>query len=515
MKRMMTLRIRPQSLTMLGAMVALGFAAGCTPNPSAEFAWRDSTQDLLPDARKTLQNTIKENFGTPDDLVAWERLPVNYGGVKGTVAAAPEGTQLAAGEFAVTLEGEGSTVQKTDSLLWMSGENAGETSQVLAVNESPLRVALAESTAAPEGTAFSVNFGHQLQLGRMVYMKNCMHCHGVAGDGAGPTAQYLNPRPRDYRLGVFKFTETLATERVTRDDLWRVVKYGIPGTYMPSFLLLDDQETTAVIEYLRWLAMRGEMEKRLGDELTDYSTAAIQDEYQKGVDQYDAALAEYNAAVKKGEKATKPEAAESFGDLKSAATKSFKGYKPKDGEEVEGYVTTDYPDVVDSTADFIAENWTRADDPASVIHPSVPRVADTPESRANGRLLYLSDKTKCYTCHGNTGRGNGGAVEDFWPNPNSKTGGKFEVRGLHDVWGNPLQPRNLRLGQYRGGRRPIDIYRRLYAGIKGTPMPAFGGTVLKDEEIWDVVNYVMSLPYETESATPPAPAAHMAAKPVQ
>jgi hypothetical protein len=32
-------------------------------------------------------------------------------------------------------------------------------------------------------------------------------------------------------------------------------------------------------------------------------------------------------------------------------------------------------------------------------------------------------------------------------------------------------PRNLRLGVYRGGRRPLDIYYRLHEGIKGTPMP--------------------------------------------
>ena len=35
-------------------------------------------------------------------------------------------------------------------------------------------------------------------------------------------------------------------------------------------------------------------------------------------------------------------------------------------------------------------------------------------------------------------------------------------------------PRNLREGSYRGGRRPIDIFWRVSAGIAGTPMPAGG-----------------------------------------
>jgi hypothetical protein len=66
----------------------------------------------------------------------------------------------------------------------------------------------------------------------------------------------------------------------------------------------------------------------------------------------------------------------------------------------------------------------------------------------------------------------------------------------------PIPPRNLRLGLYRGGRRPIDLYRRLYTGINGAPMPGVGpsgpggkGSVA-DAEIWHIVNYIRSLPYE-------------------
>jgi hypothetical protein len=66
-------------------------------------------------------------------------------------------------------------------------------------------------------------------------------------------------------------------------------------------------------------------------------------------------------------------------------------------------------------------------------------------------------------------------------------------------------PRNLREGSYRGGRRPIDIFWRVSAGIAGTPMPAAGpasegaqGT-LTQEEIWQIVDYVHSLPFEPAS----------------
>ena len=35
-------------------------------------------------------------------------------------------------------------------------------------------------------------------------------------------------------------------------------------------------------------------------------------------------------------------------------------------------------------------------------------------------------------------------------------------------------PRNLRMNMFRGGRRPLDLYRRVHQGISGTPMPASG-----------------------------------------
>jgi mono/diheme cytochrome c family protein len=57
-----------------------------------------------------------------------------------------------------------------------------------------------------------------------------------------------------------------------------------------------------------------------------------------------------------------------------------------------------------------------------------------------------------------------------------------------------VRPRNLRQGVYRGGMRPLDLYWRVRNGIDGMPMPA--NDKLKPDEIWHVVNYVQSLPYE-------------------
>src|SRR5262245_60619737 len=96
-----------------------------------------------------------------------------------------------------------------------------------------------------------------------LYRRHCVHCHGISGDGHGPTAAILNPYPRDYRPGVFKFKSTYTAAEPTEADLHRIVHDGIPGTAMPSFALLPPDEVAALVEYVKYLSMRGQMETAL------------------------------------------------------------------------------------------------------------------------------------------------------------------------------------------------------------------------------------------------------------
>ncbi|MCA9093809.1 MAG: cytochrome c, partial [Planctomycetaceae bacterium] len=103
----------------------------------------------------------------------------------------------------------------------------------------------------------------KLKLGQSVYMRRCVQCHGVSGDGNGPVAGTMYPRPRDYRRGVFKFTSTPYGAKPRREDLVRTVTVGVPGTSMPKFELLPPKEIDAVIEYVLMLTHRGELEYQL------------------------------------------------------------------------------------------------------------------------------------------------------------------------------------------------------------------------------------------------------------
>ena len=74
-----------------------------------------------------------------------------------------------------------------------------------------------------------------VEKGRATYMERCSFCHGLLGDGEGPAAKYLDPRPRDFTLGTFKFRTTQSGQLPTDADLFRTVSRGLPGTAMQSF----------------------------------------------------------------------------------------------------------------------------------------------------------------------------------------------------------------------------------------------------------------------------------------
>jgi len=102
-----------------------------------------------------------------------------------------------------------------------------------------------------------------LKHGSALYRQQCLHCHGLSGDGRGATAPWVNPHPRDYRQGIFKFTSSGQDEgsrKPRKYDLLRTLREGVEGTSMPSFRLLPDEDLEALASYVIHLSMRGEIE---------------------------------------------------------------------------------------------------------------------------------------------------------------------------------------------------------------------------------------------------------------
>jgi mono/diheme cytochrome c family protein len=251
----------------------------------------------------------------------------------------------------------------------------------------------------------------QLKRGLAVFTKRCAACHGAMGDGAGPVAAYLRPRPRDYRLGIFKFTSTPYGSKPRRADLIRTILRGAKGTSMPAFPFLEEEDLQAVVDYVVMLSQRGEVEQLLLAEGESFD----------------------------------PEIADEM-------------YAP---EDIAAIVTQ------------VAENWREAEHKQVIPLTSQPPYSE--ESIAAGRDIYM--KNECFKCHGTDGRGQ-------TPEPVGK-----------DAWtGEGIYPADLSSGMLHGGRRPIDLYRRIYSGINGTPMPSFMEKFKDDPDaIWHLVHFIISI----------------------
>ncbi len=264
----------------------------------------------------------------------------------------------------------------------------------------------------------------RLQHGREVYTKQCAACHGTTGDGKGPAGAHLNPPPRDYRNGVFKFASTPRGSKPRRDDLRRILTYGAKGTSMPAFRFLSEDDTEAVIDYVQVLSARGELEIDLIREATD--------ELDEGDD--------------------------------------------FDPETVAAYVSK------------ISDSWDRAE--SEVVRPLTVNPPRTPETIHAGAVAFA--ELSCVKCHGPDARGSKSADVG------------------QDIWGRTAYPANLAMGMLHGGRRPIDIYRRIYSGINGTPMPsskdpntAIGETPeQRSDRIWHLVHFVTTVIEDND--VPPA-----------
>lgn len=95
------------------------------------------------------------------------------------------------------------------------------------------------------------------RTGQAVYQEHCAECHGPSGQGDGPAAHLLVPRPRDFTLGRYKIRTTETGSTPTDDDLLQSVRRGLSGTAMPGWeALLPDSDIRSVVDYLKSLSLR-------------------------------------------------------------------------------------------------------------------------------------------------------------------------------------------------------------------------------------------------------------------
>ncbi len=134
----------------------------------------------------------------------------------------------------------------------ISGVNSGQ--RQAAPNGANAPPALAAAVPAPKPVQKAIVANMTLPMpsglkgdvkrGELFYMANCATCHGATGDGQGPRAYFINPKPRN-------FLHPASRQSLNRVMLFATISQGKLGTEMPAWnKVLNQQEIANVAEFV-------------------------------------------------------------------------------------------------------------------------------------------------------------------------------------------------------------------------------------------------------------------------
>jgi mono/diheme cytochrome c family protein len=129
---------------------------------------------------------------------------------------------------------------------FVQGQAAAAAAPISGTRAHGGREADAASTSARVGMSAGLPNGLQgdARRGGAFYNANCATCHGTRGDGAGPRAYFINPKPRN-------FITDEARSRYNRLAIYAAVSEGRLGTEMPAWnKVATPQQMADVSEYL-------------------------------------------------------------------------------------------------------------------------------------------------------------------------------------------------------------------------------------------------------------------------
>lgn len=106
-----------------------------------------------------------------------------------------------------------------------------------------------------------------LQRGARVYGLYCASCHGADGSGRPAASRALETPPRDFREADFRYVSGPEGSLPTDADLEATIRQGRPGTGMPPWDGLPEEDLHAVIQFIktfspRWATPTGELDGR-------------------------------------------------------------------------------------------------------------------------------------------------------------------------------------------------------------------------------------------------------------
>ena len=90
----------------------------------------------------------------------------------------------------------------------------------------------------------STELSGDVVTGKAYFIQNCTACHGINGDGNGPRAYFIFPKPRNFQDPEFH-------KQLSRPQLFNAIKNGVLGREMPAWgKVLSDQQIMDITEYM-------------------------------------------------------------------------------------------------------------------------------------------------------------------------------------------------------------------------------------------------------------------------
>jgi mono/diheme cytochrome c family protein len=114
----------------------------------------------------------------------------------------------------------------------------------------------ARSSSLPSAPGLSASAPAQSR--EQLFATYCVTCHGASGSGDGPLAATLDPRPRNFRAGEFKYDTDADGKTGTVEDLTNVIQNGAAryggSPLMAGFLTLSTEQVHELASYVRGLS---------------------------------------------------------------------------------------------------------------------------------------------------------------------------------------------------------------------------------------------------------------------
>ena len=152
-----------------------------------------------------------------------------------------------------------------------NGQRPLRRTHVLGIGALLMAMALAPAAHGFARSAYGRGLQESEARGAQLFEAQCVLCHGAAGRGDGPAEELLFPAARDFSEGRFKLASTL-NGVPTDQDLVDTLRRGMPGSSMPGWAWMPEQDLQALALHVRELAVAGivdDLRARSSDPVTE------------------------------------------------------------------------------------------------------------------------------------------------------------------------------------------------------------------------------------------------------